>query len=119
MTDLARSVQLAQIRPANTSTNVAYTADITTEITLIKICNTTALMANFSLYHDDFGSSFNNDTALYLNHVVGANDTKVIELKHAGGGISISPGGSVGIQSSVSGAINFTMYGKTTDVTGV
>lgn len=115
---LAQSSQLGQLRPANVAANNAYTADIETEITLVMICNTTGVDRRFSIYHDDDGTTFTDDTALYRNELVQANGTVVIELMHAGGGISVAEGGSVAVQSDLASALNFTLYGITTRTTG-
>ena len=115
---LALSSQLAQLRPANTTANNAFTAEIETEVTLIVICNTTAADRRFSIYHDDDGVVFTDDTALYRNVLVDAQSTVVLELQHAGGGISVAEGGSIAVQSDLASALAFSLYGISTRVTG-
>lgn len=115
---LAQSSQLAQLRPANTAANGAFQADVETEVTLIVICNTTGADRRFSIYHDDDGTTYSDDTALYRSELVPANSTVVIELMHAGGGISMAPGGNLAVQSDSASALNFTLYGITARVTG-
>ncbi len=115
---LAQANQLAQLRPTPTTPVLAYTASVDTEITLVVICNTTAADANFSVYHDDDGTIFDDDTALYKLQLVPARDTIEIELSHAGAGISVASGGSIAVASDTADAINFTLYGITTRITG-
>lgn len=115
---LAQASQLAQIRPADALANNAFTADVETEVTLIMVCNTTSTDRTFSIYHDDDGTTFDDTTAIYRSQLVSANTTFVIELPYAGAGISIAPGGSLAVQSSLASAITFTLYGVTTRITG-
>jgi hypothetical protein len=111
--NFASGSQLAQVRPTSTSAESAYTAEIQTEISRIVICNTTGTAASFSLYHDDDGSTFNDDTAIYESKSVPANDSIDIKSESVGGGLMVQIGGQVGIKSGTANALNFTIYGTT------
>ena len=119
MTDFAAGEQLAQVRPANTDVAVAYTAEITTEITLVVVCNTTTNPADFSVFHDDAGNNqFAKNTALYYTERVPAGSTKFIQSSTLGAGITVKRGGQIGVQSSVANALTFTLYGVTESLYG-
>ena len=107
----ASGSQLAQARPANTSTATAFTATKQTEITRIIIANTTASATTFSLYHDDDGSTYDQTTAVVYSASLAANTTQFIDGFGAGCGLMIRSGGTLGIQSGTSSACTFTIYG--------
>ena len=108
--------QVAQLRPGVTTAVNAYTASIVTEIRKIAICNTTGSSALFSFYHDDDGSTFDQSTALHYQEAVPANTTTYINADMEAGGISISTGGQIGVQSDTASALTFTLYGRTAEV---
>lgn len=109
----ASGQQLAQSRPANTSTATAFTASVRTEITAIVICNTTGSATTFSIYHDDDGTTYDQTTALVYAAALAANTTITIGAEGDGAGVLIKAGGSLGIQSGTSNACNFSIYGVT------
>ena len=107
----ASGSQLAQTRPANTSTATAYTAKKQTEVTRFVICNTTGTASTFSLYHDDDGSTYDQTTALVYSASIAANTTQFIDFFGAGSGIFVTANGTIGIQSGTSSALTFSIYG--------
>lgn len=109
----ASGFQVAQSRPSGTSAVSAYTASLRTEISLVNVCNTTSSPANFSLYHDDDGSTFDETSALHYAQLVPANTTVRIEFNAAGGGLMVSEDGQIGVQTSVANALTFSIYGIT------
>jgi hypothetical protein len=111
---------LAQIRPSGTTAVQAYQSPpaaaskgLRTEIMTIFVCNTTGSAVNFSLYHHDSGTTYNQTTALYYSVSLAANTTQKIECQTANGGLAIKPGGTLGVQSSTADALNFSVYGVT------
>lgn len=109
----ASSTLLAQIRPANTSAATAFeTESIRAEITRIIICNTTGVAATFSLYHDDGGTSYSEATALFFSKSIPANDSYILDSQIVNQ-LSISPTGSIGVQSGTASALTFNLYGIT------
>lgn len=105
--------QVAQIRPSGTTAVSAFTALLRTEITLIAVCNTTGSPANMSIFHDDDGSTFDQTTALHYAQAVAANTTTYIKPESIGAGLSMNKDGQIGVQTSVSNALTFTIYGVT------
>lgn len=112
----ASGSQLAQARPSGTTAVSAFTAKMATEITRIVVCNTTGVAAKFSLYHDDNGSTFDADTALYVDKSVAANESAVIEAQGPNSGITVSKDGQIGVKTDTANALNFTLYGITEQV---
>lgn len=108
--------QLAQVRPGVTSPVSLYSpgANIETQITAIIICNTTAAVASFSLYHDDDGTTYDADSQLYPAIPVAANDS--ITLTFERGYFMNNAAGNLAAQSSVADALNFTVSGLEKDV---
>lgn len=115
---LASGSQLAQSRPSGTTAVKAFEADLTTEITLIAICNTTSSTATFSLYHDDDGSTFDQSTALHYSQNIPANTTLYISADAMGGGITVNKDGQIGVQTGTSSALTFTIYGTVQTIAG-
>ena len=107
----ASGSQLAQTRPANTSTATAYTAKKQTEITQVIVCNTTGSPATFSLYHDDDGSTYDQTTALVYSASVAANTMLSLSADGAGLGIFVTANGTIGVQSGTASALTFSIYG--------
>ncbi len=116
---LASGTILAQLRPPTTDVIVqAFTASTETEVSLIVICNNRNNSQGFSIYHDDDGTTFDLDTALYIESPVAANSTVRVESASVGAGILVSKGGTLAVASSFGGGITFTIYGTTARVTG-
>ena len=107
----ASGFQIAQSRPSGTSATSVYTASMRTEITRIVVANTTGSAANYSLYHDDDGSTFDQTTALYYTVSLAANTS--VELIGAAAGLFVSKSGQIAVQTGTGSALTFTIYGVT------
>ena len=103
--------QLAQVRPAGTSAVHAFAGLATIErtVTLIIVCNQTGSSVNYSIYHDDDGATFSEDTALFFTVPLSARSTEVIDLNDLG--ITVASGGHLGVQTGTGNAITFSLYG--------
>ena len=111
---LAPGSQLAQIRPGVTTAVTAFSADQQGhEITRLVICNTTGSPVNASIFHDDDGTVYDQTTALEYATPIAANASLTLLARAEGGGIKISRGGALGVQSSTADALTFTLYGIT------
>ena len=99
------------MRPSSTTAATAYTASTTTEITRIIICNTTASAAAASVFHDDDGATYSEATALAFGTSIPANGILEISFDLSGGGIIVSPGGTIGVKTGTSSALTFSVYG--------
>ncbi len=116
----AQGSLLAQVRPSGTSAVTGFTAEnLLTELTLIVICNTTGSAANFSIFHDDDGTTFDQSTALVYAKSLAANTYEVVRIASPSSGIMIQPGGSVGVQSGTGNALTFSIYGLTANTAPV
>jgi len=110
----AIGAQIAQTRPAGTSAVAGYTAPSqqAVEITSVFVANTTGSDVQMSLYHDNAGgSTFDQTTALYYTVTVPGNSSFTLSSESMGMGIVLSPSAQLGVQSSVSNALTFTIYG--------
>lgn len=117
----AQGEQLAQIRPADTIANLAYTTpELRSEITLMlaTLIPTASASVNISIWHDDSGSStFNDDTLIwYETRTLLVQDPccmVLFQAQHPGSGIMMKKGGQIAVGSSVANEVNFTLYGIT------
>jgi hypothetical protein len=116
MLSFASGSQLAQSRPSGTSAVSVFTASMVTEVTKIVIANTTGSAADAYIFHDDDGSTFDQSTALIYNKSVPANDYITLEAGAIGGGLFVSDGGEIGVQTDTGSALTFTLYGITQDI---
>lgn len=114
--NLAAGSQLVQSRPSGTTATSVYTASLATEISLIVVCNTTASNSDFSLYHDDDGSTFDQTSALFYAVPVAGNTTVTISSDSIGAGLQVAASGQIAVQTSVANALTFTIYGTTEDI---
>lgn len=113
----AEGSQLAQIRPSGTAAVLAYAnGRLNAEITLIVVCNTTASPVNFSIFHDNDGTTFDQSTALYYAKSLAANDTALLPFHSPNAGLAVRPSGNIGVQTSTANALNFTLYGVTQQI---
>jgi len=113
---LAAGSQLAQSRPSGTTATSIFTASIVTEISLIVVCNTTASSADFSIYHDDDGSTADQTTALFYAVPVAGNTTVTISSDSIGAGLQMAATAQLSVQTSVANALTFTVYGVTEEI---
>ena len=103
--------KLAAYFAATTAAQTVFTALATTEITRIHVCNITNNNADYSLFHDDSGSTYSTATALVWNKQVSGKDVGVIEAASQGSGITLQKNGTLGISASAASHFNITVYG--------
>lgn len=108
MTDTGK--QLAQIRPANTNNTLLYAGSsaLSTVITSLKICNTSAAAATARVFHDADLTTYDETTAIVWDRPIATNDTVVIGVGPMNGA------GNIAVRSSVNSALTFTLYGVET-----
>jgi len=101
--------QLGQLRPTTTSAEVLYSpAAATTWVgKSLFICNTSAAVASFSVFHDEDATTYDQTTALFYQVVTQPKETVSITSLLAG----FTSTGNVAVQSSVASALTFTLYG--------
>lgn len=105
--------QLGQLRPANTTPQTLYTpADgIIAKNVVVIVCNVSAGNANYSIYHDDNGTTYDQTTALHygvqLTSGTAATPVSIDIPIHMD-----DDTGSIGVQTSVADALTFTAYGE-------
>lgn len=99
---------LGQIKPGGTTAVTIYTVpeNTETEVKEISIVNLTNQDKDFAIYIDDNGSTYDDNTIVasnVINKQIGEPRTFSITMD--------KEGGSIGVQSSSSNDINFTITG--------
>lgn len=109
--------QLGQLRPLSTGPESIYStpANKRSDVKVLNLCNVTDADSKFSIYHDKDGTTYGLDTALFYQQTIPAKTTISIGLEGEGWAMS-SSAGNIAVQSSVAGAINFTLYGSVIDL---
>ena len=110
----AQGELLAQLRPAGTSAVTLFqAANLRVEVTLIITAVTAGSGNNIAVevYHDDDGTTYDNDTLIGNVTKAEAADDTTFQAQHPGSGVTVKPGGSIGVKTSTGGAVNFSLYG--------
>lgn len=105
-------IQLGQLRPINTTAISIYSPNVneSTKIKEIIVCNTTAISADYRIFHDEDGTIFDETTALFFDVALAGNSTDVIELNT---GIENSSG-NIAVRTDTNDALTFTLSGEVT-----
>ena len=78
------------------------------EIEELVVANTSASNTTFSVYHDEDGTTYDENTALFHDTSIDANTTVQIQCKWT----LRNPSGNFAIESGANNAITFTVYGE-------
>lgn len=101
--------QLAQSRPANTTETSVLSNARPWVVDLVIVANTTNNSANFSIYHDADGTTYDETTTLYFNVPLAGQDVAYIEFP--AGIPNTDATGNLAVKTSTGDALNFTVYG--------
>jgi len=101
--------QLAQSRPATTSAVSILNNARPWEVDLIVICNTTNQPADFSIFHDADGTTYDQSTALVYQAAINPNDTVHHEPKIPIA--NVDGNGNLAVQTDTAIALTFSVYG--------
>lgn len=115
----AQGELLGQVRPAVTTPVTLFTAGtLRTEITLLiaTVIPGSVNTNNIVVYHDDDGSTYDNDSLLFTLPKSVTADGVIFQAQHPGSGLFIRPGGSIGVQCSFANDVAFKAYGITENV---
>ena len=115
----AQGELLGRLRPANTAAATIYQADeLRTEITLITASLTPSAAGPVAvgIYHDDAGVVYGDNSIVTNPSMVKGASAIVFQAQHPGSGIMIKPGGSLGVSSATASAVNFSVYGITSNI---
>lgn len=107
---------LAQLRPSGTTAVQLFQSDtLITELTLLfaQVRAGEAGTVDVTVYHDDDGTTYDDDSVIFLDQRTRFASPSVFQARHPGSGILLAPGGSIGVQSSIANAVNFSLYGIT------
>lgn len=102
--------QLGQVRGTTGGTaESAYSpgSGVTAVIKQIVVCNNTASPATFSIYVDDDGTTYDEETCLFHDAPIAANDTVFINCYVPMNDDS----GNLAVEGSVTDAVTFTVFG--------
>ena len=102
--------QLGQARPSSAAApESAYSPGASTVgiVKYITVCNTTDSPADYSIYVDDDGSTYDADSKQFNQQTLEAKETHLIRVYWPMNNAS----GNLAVESSVGNAINFTIYG--------
>ncbi len=101
--------RLGQLAPSTTAATSIYSppADTTWVGKNMVVCNTTGGSVNFSIYHDETGTTYTVATALYYSVAIAANTTVSLTGLMAG----YTDAGNVAVQTSSANALTFSFYG--------
>jgi hypothetical protein len=102
--------QFGQARPSDINAVSIYSpvSSGTTGIVLfINICNVTTSPANYSIYQDDNGSTYSENTAIHYNQTIAAETTVQLQVWLPMNDIN----GNLGVQTSIANALTFTVSG--------
>lgn len=111
----AQGELLGQVRPnVTTPVTLFQASQLKTEVSLIlgSLIPTAAGPVTITLYHDDDGTTYTDDTVI-LTTSKSATNNLVFQAQHPGSGIIIKPGGSIGVQINSANDVNFSLYGIT------
>lgn len=109
--------QLGQARPVNTTAVSIYSPASSIEATIngIVICNTTASPVQYSIFHDEDGTTYNETTALVYQLTIDANSINTIPLGQSRIYMRNSSG-NLAIKTETASALTFTVYGVEEDI---
>jgi len=100
--------QLGQLRPGDTTAATVYTLDSTRAIIeRIYIHNSSAGDADFSLFNDDDGAVYDNDSQIFGPVTLAPGQTWNPPI----GILMGTTAGTIGVKTSVADALNFIAYG--------
>lgn len=105
-----RTKQLGQLRPADTTAASVFSPDKRDRfiVTRIVIANVTSSAATYRLFHDEGGSTYDEDTALAWDISLPANTSTSWNDEEI---YMNNPSGNLAVRSGTGDAINFTVYG--------
>ena len=101
--------QLGQLRPANTTAASIYSpaSGVNTDVKTLVVCNQTAGAADYRIFHDDDGTTYDETTALFYDVTLSANATDIIPLNIG----MDDDSGNIAIRTDTNDALTFTLYG--------
>lgn len=114
MAEVLKGSQLAQSRPSDTNavSVLSPTGSQIFEVMTIYIANNTGSARKFRLFHDEDGTTYDENTAIYYDKTVDANDT----LKLTDCGIWLrNENGNLAVRTDSADALTFTVFGTIED----
>jgi len=102
--------QLGQLRPANTTAVSIYSPGASTEtiIKSITVTNVSGSDAKYRIFHDDDGTTYDEDTSLFWDVLLFKETAHVLEINV----MMDDATGNLAVRTDTADAINFTCYGS-------
>ena len=102
--------QLGQLRPADTTAASLWSPGAGEEIVMhtLFIANRSAVSADYTLYYDDDGAVFDDDSVIVPATTLTAGKTYVLQVQVS----SNQSAANFGVKTSVADAINFMAFGE-------
>lgn len=106
---MARTKQLAQVRPANTTAVSAFSPDLNDRITIVNIiiCNTTVVPAKYRIFLDADGTTYDESTAIAYDVSLPGNSTTAFEVDL----YMNKSTGNLAVRTDTANALTFTVNG--------
>lgn len=105
---------LGQLRPGNTTAVSIYSPPTTSAgiIDEVMVANTTAITANFSIFLDNDGTTFDEATAIFFKVKLEGNST-LSWTPADGRGVKLNnPTANLAVKTETASAITFSVFGR-------
>ena len=101
--------QLAQAQPSVTTVASLYTPGdgVQCVVKRVIICNTSAAMAAWGLFHDDDGTTYDTSTQLFKDQSLAASESVIIEDE-----LYVDSSGNIAVETDTTAALTFTLFGE-------
>lgn len=102
--------QLGQVRPNSTDPTLLIEALDRSKFIVytIIVTNVSGSGRTYRIFHDDDGTTYNQNSALVYDKTLASNDYEVINIRD---GLTIGPKGNLAVRSNAADGITFTAYG--------
>lgn len=100
-------LQLGQVRSALTTPVVLYSPDDGVSAKVEKVVVIASAAALASVFHDEDGTTYNENTALMYDRTMVANESLIFDI----GAYMNNTNGNLAVRTSVANAVTFTAYG--------
>lgn len=104
-----KGIQLAQSRPTDTTAVSVYSPDGGEVVNIVEIivCNTTTASATYKIFHDEDGTDYDEDTALFFDTPLTAKSTDIHEVNWW----MRNEDGNLAVEQGTASACTFTFTG--------
>ncbi len=112
----AQGSRLASLCPTTTSPELAFTAEMPTEVTRLYAANVTGGAVTMRLWHVEAGDSVADKYALLYDYSIAAGETLQLFADAPNSGIKLEEGDELHVRSASANALAFNFYGVTASI---